>query len=282
MDKRQLEGMANRSLDRAVQTIGMFEAEKVEDEFRLISIDKVHPDPDQPRKTFSEESLQGLADTISKVGILMPITVESVPEDRAYRIISGERRYRAAQIAGLEKVPCIIRDLDDETKLLTQLLENLQREDLNPIERAEGIKLLMERFEYSQADVAKALGKSRSFVSEDLKILILPEDIKESVLHAELSRRVVVDIANEKDPIKQRDYFDRAAEKKITSEGIRREQRKSRSEKPINPYTYESPDGKFTVTVKFKGVLVTKDVILNALREAMADVEGRELRSSTF
>lgn len=269
MNRKEIEGIAKLSLEKARGEVEVFETAG-NGGYSEIAIEKIHPDPDQPRKEFSLESLRSLAETIRKVGVLQPLTVDYNPESTGYRIIIGERRYRGAKIAGLEKIPCIVREVDEEQRLLHQLIENLQKEDLNPFERAEGIHLLMRKFNYTQADVATALGRKESTISEDLSVLKLPDDVREELRRAEgVSKRTVVQVAAEKDPHKQRDLAQKVLKDGITSEDIRRAKEKN----PLNPFIYESLDGRFTVTARFRKTKVTRDVLMDALRKAYLSVK---------
>lgn len=138
----------------------------------------IEPDKDQPRKDFDEESLNQLAKSIEQHGLLQPIAVRSTPTGR-YKIIAGERRWRASRLAGLTEVPVVIRDVTDAEAMELALIENLQREDLDPIEEAFGYKQLMDRCELTQAEAAEKLGKSRSAVANSLRLLALPQEILE-------------------------------------------------------------------------------------------------------
>ena len=141
-----------------------------------IAIGDIDPNPDQPRRTFSEESIAQLAQSIADQGVLQPILVTPVSGGR-YRIVAGERRWRAARAAGLTAVPCIVRDLDVVQQMEIALIENLQREDLNPIEVAQGIQSLMKQCGYTQETVANRLSKSRPAVANLLRLLTLPESV---------------------------------------------------------------------------------------------------------
>ena len=141
-----------------------------------ITIGDIDPNPDQPRRTFSEESIAQLAQSIADQGVLQPILVTPVSGGR-YRIVAGERRWRAARAAGLTAVPCIVRDLDVVQQMEIALIENLQREDLNPIEVAQGIQSLMKQCGYTQETVATRLSKSRPAVANLLRLLTLPESV---------------------------------------------------------------------------------------------------------
>ena len=135
----------------------------------------VEPNRDQPRKNFDEDSLEELADSIKQFGLLQPIIVQD--RKTYYEIIAGERRWRAARMLGLSEVPVQIREMDDQQAMQIALIENLQRENLNPVEEAEGYKDLCERFSMSHEDIAKAVGRSRSSVSNAVRLLSLPDEI---------------------------------------------------------------------------------------------------------
>ena len=151
-----------------------------------IAIGDIDPNPDQPRRAFSEESIAQLAQSIREQGLLQPILVVPMNGGR-YRIVAGERRWRAARMAGLDRVPCIIREMDVPTQMEIALVENLQREDLNPIEAAQGIQTLMRQCGYTQEAVAARLCKSRPAVANLLRLLTLPEDIITMVRQGTLS-----------------------------------------------------------------------------------------------
>ncbi len=151
-----------------------------------LRISEIEPNRDQPRKSFDETALNELADSIRQHGLLQPIIVR--PTDRGtYSIIAGERRWRACRIAGLARVPALIRDIDDGEAAQLALIENLQREDLNPIEEAEGYRRLMEDFSLTQERVAELVGKSRPAVTNALRLLGLPERVRELLLNGEIT-----------------------------------------------------------------------------------------------
>ncbi|MEA4927385.1 MAG: ParB/RepB/Spo0J family partition protein [Candidatus Limiplasma sp.] len=152
---------------------------------RDIPITEIDPNLAQPRKEFEKDALEQLADSIRQAGVLQPILV--IENGMRYRIIAGERRYRAARIAGLETIPCIVRSFTEEQQLEAALIENLQREDLNPIEEAQAIRNLMQQCGYTQEEAAKRLGKSRPAVANLLRLLSLPEPILNMVVAGELS-----------------------------------------------------------------------------------------------
>ena len=141
-----------------------------------ISIYKVEPNPNQPRRSFDEEALQALADSITAHGILQPLTVRELPGGY-YQIIAGERRWRAARMAGLHEVPILVIEADDRKVMELALIENLQREDLNPLEEAKGYRVLMEEYGLSQEKAAERVGKSRSAVANSLRLLQLCPEV---------------------------------------------------------------------------------------------------------
>ncbi|MBR5774556.1 MAG: ParB/RepB/Spo0J family partition protein [Clostridia bacterium] len=146
----------------------------------------IEPNKNQPRKHFDEEALSELASSIAEHGILQPIVVRPIAET-GYQIVAGERRWRAARLAGLTEVPVVIKELSDTQVMELALIENLQREDLNPIEEAEGYKALMETYGLTQDTVAKRVGKSRSAIANSLRLLNLPESVREMARDGRIS-----------------------------------------------------------------------------------------------
>ena len=154
----------------------------------LLPISSIEPRHDQPRKTFEREPLEALADSIATHGVIQPIVVrESSAGIDTYEIIAGERRWRAAKMAGLSEIPAVIFDGDDLKAAQVSLIENVQREDLNPIEEAFGYSALIERFGLTQEQVAKQVGKSRSSITNSLRLLDLPDAVLEMLKKGELS-----------------------------------------------------------------------------------------------
>lgn len=150
-----------------------------------VAVERIRPCPFQPRKDFSQESLQELADSIKGQGIVQPLIVRKCGED--FELIAGERRWRASQIVGLKEVPVLIREADDRTVLELALIENLQRENLNPIEEALGFSQLMEQFQLTQEEASAKVGKSRAVVANSLRLLKLAPDIQTYVRNGRLS-----------------------------------------------------------------------------------------------
>ena len=161
---------------------------------------EIEPDPEQPRKRFDDDALNQLADSIAENGLLQPIAVRPKKVGPGYIIIAGERRWRAARLAGLDEVPVIIKDVTDEQAAALALIENLQREDLDPIEVAEGCRQLIDKYGLTQESAAKRRGKSRSAVTNSLRLLALPEEVRHMVSAGKLSfghAKVLLGLPNE-------------------------------------------------------------------------------------
>lgn len=158
----------------------------VEENAVTLPIDEIEPNRDQPRKTFDETALAELADSIRAHGVLQPLLVRP-SADGSYRLVAGERRYRAARMAGLTEVPVTVREMTDEEESVFALIENLQREDLNAIEEAEGLKQLIESYGLTQEQAASRVGKSRTAVTNALRLLNLPQTVSDLVKNGKIS-----------------------------------------------------------------------------------------------
>ena len=179
---------ANKGLGKGLGALlGDFTEEPLEKSaYQMLPIYKVEPNPDQPRQDFDEEELQALADSIEIHGIIQPLTVRELPSGY-YQIIAGERRWRAARIANLSEIPAVIMEADDRKVKELALIENLQRQDLNPVEEALGYQSLMQEYGLTQEDAAKRVGKSRPAVANALRLLNLPGEVMEMVRSGKLS-----------------------------------------------------------------------------------------------
>ena len=168
--------------------------------YRMLPIYKVEPNPDQPRQDFDEEELQLLADSITVHGVIQPLTVRELPSGY-YQIIAGERRWRAARLAELSEVPAVVIEADDKKAMELALIENLQRQDLNPVEEALGYRSLMQDYGLTQEDAAARVGKSRPAVANSLRLLHLPEEIQSKVRSGVLTAghaRAILSLKSEK------------------------------------------------------------------------------------
>lgn len=161
------------------------EEQKEENGVRMIRLSEVEPNPDQPRKIFDTEPLEALAESISQHGVIQPVVVR--PKDGMYMIVTGERRWRAARMAGLSEIPVIIIEADDKKAAELALVENIQRKDLNPVEEAHGYAALIDEFSYTQEEIAKKIGRSRSAVTNSLRLLDLPPKALDYLALGELS-----------------------------------------------------------------------------------------------
>ncbi|WP_414711612.1 ParB/RepB/Spo0J family partition protein [Sphingobium sp. UBA5915] len=150
-----------------------------------IEVALIHPHPEQPRRHFDDGALQELADSIAKRGVIQPIIVR--PHGGGFQIIAGERRWRASQRAQLHRIPAIVRDFDEQETLEIALIENIQREDLNPIEEAEAYRKLIAEFNHSQEALGRIVGKSRSHVANLMRLLDLPQSVQQQVMHSKIS-----------------------------------------------------------------------------------------------
>ena len=195
--------------------LGDFTEEPLEKSaYQLLPIYKVEPNPDQPRQDFDEEELQALADSIAVHGIIQPLTVREMPNGY-YQIIAGERRWRAARMANLSDVPAVIIEADDKKAMELALIENLQRQDLNPLEEALGYQTLMNEYGLTQEEAAGRVGKSRPAVANALRLLGLCPEVQERVRKGELSAGHALAILQLKSEKKQQE-----AAQKIVALGL--------------------------------------------------------------
>jgi ParB family transcriptional regulator, chromosome partitioning protein len=176
--------MSRKALGRGLSAL-FTQVNPLENDLVELDIDQLDPTDAQPRKYFNESKLNELAQSIKTNGIIQPIVARR--QGDRFQIIAGERRWRAAQIAGLHRVPCIIKEVSEEHVLELSLIENIQREELNPIEEANAYKKLLERLNATQEEVARRVGKDRSSVTNSLRLLRLPEDIQKMVEEDKLS-----------------------------------------------------------------------------------------------
>ncbi len=222
-----------------------------------IDISDIKPNSAQPRKVFKEDALADLAASIKEHGVIQPVLLR--PAKKGFELVAGERRWRAARLAGLKEIPAIVRDLDEKTNALYALIENMQREDLNPIEEAEGIREIIEKYELTQEETAKIVGKSRPYVSNALRLLSLPQEVKELVEAGELSQghaRAVAGLEGEALQIE--------AAKKAAAEGW--------SVRRIETYTAAQPKKKQT-----RRKTVKKDAQMRSVEESLGQKLGTKV-----
>ena len=196
---------SNKGLGKGLGALlGDFTEEIPQDSaYRELPIYKVEPNPDQPRREFDEVELQALSDSISVHGVIQPLTVREMPNGY-FQIIAGERRWRAARMAGLSDVPVVVIEADDKKAMELALIENLQRQDLNPVEEALGYQTLMEEYGLTQEDTAQQVGKSRSAVANTLRLLALTPEVLELLKVGEITAghaRAILSLKSEKKQI---------------------------------------------------------------------------------
>ena len=193
---------------------------------KTLRLSKIEPNPDQPRREFDLELLTELADSIAKNGVIQPIAVRPAQNEGYFTIIAGERRWRAAKMAGLSEIPVIILDIDDKKAAELALIENIQRKDLNPIEEARAYKALIDEYDMTQADLAATVGKSRVSITNFLRLLDLPDEILHLVSDESISTghaRALLGLKNPDDllPLAKR-IADESLSVRATEEAVRR------------------------------------------------------------
>lgn len=196
----------------------------------LVDINKVEPNREQPRKNFNEDALQELAESIKQYGIIQPLIVQK--KDDYYEIIAGERRWRAAKKAGLKKVPVIIRDLSEQEIMEISLIENIQREDLNPIEEALAYKKLLKEFNLKQDEVAEKVSKSRAAITNSLRLLKLDERVQQMLIEEMITPGHARAILNIEDPEQQYEFAQKIFDEKMSVRDVEKEIKRMNSKKP--------------------------------------------------
>lgn len=230
---------------------------------RELAVDSIRPNPYQPRRTFDQEGLAELARSIEAAGVFQPIIVRRPdPNLNRYELIAGERRLRATKMTERETIPAIVRVLDDQTMMEVAVLENLQREDLSPLEEAQAYQTLIERLNLTQAQVAARLGKSRPYIANYLRLLGLPEEVKQMLASGELSMGQARTLLGVKDERRLVELAKRVANEGLTVRqleeivaGINKKGRQKLVVKSANPYLREAESqlaGKLGTKVSFQ------------------------------
>ena len=211
------------------------------DEVVQLYLDDIIPNRFQPREVFDEKALKELAVSIKEHGVIQPIIVRSV--NGKYEIIAGERRYKASALAGLTKIPAIVRDLDDKESSKVALLENLQRKNLNPIEEAKTYQKILEIDQMTQEELARTMGKSQSAVANKLRLLSLPDEIQEYLLKEELSERHARALLNLDDAEKQKEMAKKVIDNKMSVRNLEAEIKEMTGKtKPKQEAASETPE----------------------------------------
>jgi ParB family chromosome partitioning protein len=239
---------------------------------RMIAIEDVQPYADQPRKERGD--LSGLAESVRQKGVLEPLLVRKHPESGKYLIISGERRYFAARLAGLAEVPCIEKNADDGETLELALIENMQRKDLTPFEEADGVQALGDRFGLTHEEIAGKIGKSRSSVTELLTLRIIPDEIKAVCIESGvISKSQLLQVARQPTEAKMRETVRRFAQGTLNRDQAREERnpnKKNRNES----FRYVPPTKDFKLTLQFRKGKVEREQVITVLRRVLEELEN--------
>ena len=249
--------MKKKGLGRGLSSL-LKEEDFITDENLLtVDLNKLKAREDQPRKNFDDDSLEELANSIKADGVIQPIVVRKVGDK--YEIIAGERRFRASKLAGLEKVPIVVKNVSDRKARELALVENIQREDLNPIEEAISLKTLMEEYKLTQQELSDIIGKSRSYIANNLRLLNLSDYIKEYLIRGELSPsqgRTLLSLETEEE---RKKYLDKLLVKEVNIRDVEKKAKQSKNKtedifiKDICERLTEVLDAKVKIHEKKKG-----------------------------
>jgi ParB family transcriptional regulator, chromosome partitioning protein len=249
---------------------------------RMIPLSSIEPDPRQPRTTMG--SLSELVASIREKGVLEPILVrpkaDSAP-GTAFLIISGERRYRAAQEAGLYEIPAIEMDVTEQEALEIALIENLQRKDLTPFEEAEGYRALAEMYAYTHDDIAESVGKSRTVVTESLALLQIPSRVRDTVQALGISSKsLLLEVLKAGDEAEMIQLLEEVAQQGLNRDDLRRRLRRDKggTSGRRKPYTFKfkSPDKTYTMSLAFRQSMVEKTDLIRALEQILEQLRQPE------
>ena len=262
-----------------VETLASFSGASIG---RMIPIDKIRPNPDQPRKNIGD--VRELADSIREKGVLEPLLVRYVPREDTYYIISGERRYHASRAAGLHELPCIEKIADDAETLELALIENLQRKDLTPFEEADGLQRLADQFDYTHDDIAKKIGRARSSVTETLALRVIPDDVRRACIENGIaSKSLLLQVARQPSDKKMRELVTRISQSGLTRDEARRA-RKDDTETAPRPqpfvFDYHAEDGSFHLRIQFRKSQVSEADLSEALRAVLRQIASGSISSS--
>ncbi len=187
-----------------------------------VPLGQIEPNPFQPRVNFDEEKLQELADSIKEHGVVQAVVVSPARGKEGYYLVAGERRCRAARMAGLSRIPALVRDLDERTMIEIALIENLQREDLNPIEEAVAYRRLMDEFGMTQEQLGRRLGKSRPAIANTVRLLALPQKVQEAIIRGELNAGQARPLLSLQEPARQEELARQIVARKMTAREVER------------------------------------------------------------
>ncbi len=249
---------------------------------RMVPLDKIRPNPDQPRKMLGD--LRELTDSIKEKGVLEPLLVRFMPRDDCYHIISGERRYHASRAAGLREVPCIEKIADDAETLELALIENLQRKDLTPFEEADGLQRLAEHFDYTHDDIARKIAKARSSVTETMSLRIIPEALRKLCIESGIvSKSLLLQIARQPNEKKMVEAIQRIAQAGLTRDEARRERQEEKNSGPRpQPFIFNfRPENEaFKLRIQFRKSNVSRGELIETLHNLIEMLERDEESSA--
>jgi ParB family chromosome partitioning protein len=240
---------------------------------RLVAIDMLDPNPNQPRQVMGD--LSELMASVAEKGIIEPLLVRQ--RGGRYQIIAGERRYHAAVQVGLREVPVIVRDADDDEVMELALVENLQRKDLTPFEEAEALHQLADKCGYTHEDMARKLGKSRTSITESLSLAAMPEDVRNLCRLADITAKsTLLQIVRQSDPQKMLALVERlAGQGGATREAVRQETAKPKAGRPkFFVFAFKPPTKAFDLRLSFKKSKVDKDEIIDALQNIIKELRA--------
>ena len=242
---------------------------------RMIPVDKIRPNPEQPRKSLGD--LRDLTDSIREKGVLEPLLVRFMPREDTHYIISGERRYHAARAAGLLELPCIEKIADDAETLELGLIENLQRKDLTPFEEADGLYRLAEQFSYTHEDIARKISKARSSVTETLSLRNIPESLRRRCIERGInSRSLLLQIARQPNEKKMAETVQRIVGGGLTRDEARKERREDKSAGPRPQpfiFNFQPENESFRLRLQFRKSQVSREDLISTLRGVLEYLE---------
>ena len=259
---------------------------------RLIALSAIEPDPHQPRQAMGK--LDELVDSVRQKGILEPILIRRIPKGSSasassvtYRIISGERRYRAAMAAGLLEVPAIEMEVSEREAREIALIENLQRKDLTPFEEADGFKSLAELHDYTHEQIAKSVGKSRVAVTESLALLKMPPRVRDAVHALGLrSKSILLEVMKAKSEDEMIRLVEKVSSLGLNRSELRREVKRAegpaRTSRRAKPYKFQfrAPDKRYSMSLSFRQPTVDQEDLILALEEILAELKGSRVQGA--
>lgn len=257
--------MKKKGLGRGLGSLLKEEEFTIDETLLNVDINKLRARTDQPRKNFDDDSLRELAESIKVDGIIQPIVVRKV--DDIYEIIAGERRFRASKLANISKVPVVIKNVNDRKARELALVENIQREDLNPIEEAISMKTLMDEYQLTQQELSEIVGKSRSYIANNLRLLTLSDYIKEFLISGDLSPsqgRTLLSLSSEEE---RKKYLDKLLAKEVNIRDVEKKAKSKKNEKSdifiadICEKLTEVLDAKVKIVSKKKGGKIEIDYL---------------------